>query len=217
LPTLCSVTERLDAMPALTADPAVTGATLVALATSGLAGGGFAVAADVLRFAGWEYYRVAALRCEVPGGTREHQVSRGSGLGIERIRGWSPAAVALAYLDAHLTHPPYLLLAHQAGPLASLIARFAEQCPALAACALLDTAELARQLRGAAAGLPLESYAEQFQISRASLTEVRARAELTAKVFAGLARQEPPTGADLAGLVARCAPAARLELTARTG
>ncbi|HTJ67930.1 MAG TPA: hypothetical protein VL551_10405 [Actinospica sp.] len=203
-------------MPALTSDPTVTGATLVALAASRSPGGGFAVAADVRRFAGWEFYRVATLHCEVPGAATEHQVVRASALTVEQIRGRTPAAVAMAYLDAHLTQPPYLLATHQAGPLASLIAGCAKQCPALAAARLLDTAELARQLRGTPAQVGLEAYAEQFHVPRASLATVADRAGLTAQLFTSLARQEPPTGADPTGLLERCAPASRLELTART-
>lgn len=203
-------------MPALTSDPTVTGATLVALAASRSPGGGFAVAADVRRFAGWEFYRVATLHCEVPGGAAEHQLAHASGLSAEQIGGRTPAAVAMAYLDAHLAQSPYLLAAHQAGPLASLIAGCAQQCPTLAAARLLDTAELARQLRGTPAEVGLEAYAEQFHIPCASLAAVADRAALTAQLFTSLARQEVPTGSDPTGLLERCAPASRLELTART-
>lgn len=202
-------------MPALTSDPTVTGATLVALAASRSPGGGFAVAADVRRFAGWEFYRVATLRCEVPGGASVQQLAHASGLSAEQIKGRSPAAVAMAFVDAHLAQPPYLLAAHQAGPLASLIANCAQQCPALAAARLLDTAELARQLRGTPAQVGLEAYAEQFRMPRPSLATVAGRAALTAQLFTSLTRQEPAQGTDPAMLLARCAPAVRLELTAR--
>lgn len=203
-------------MPALTSDPTLTGATLVALAASRSPGGGFAVAADVRRFAGWEFYRVATLHCEVPGRATEHQLVRASGLGAEQVRGRTPPAVAMAYLDAHLTQPPYLLVAHQAGPLASLIAGCAQRCPALGAAQLLDTAELARQLRGTLAEVGLAAYAEQFQVPRTALAAVADHAALTAQLFTSLARQEPPPGVDPIELLERCAPSSRLELTART-
>lgn len=200
-------------MPALTRDPAVTEATIVALTASRLPGSGFTIAADVRRFAGWDFYRVSTLHCEVPGGAHEHRLIHGSGLRPEQIRGRTPSAVALKYLDAHLARPPYLLLAHQAGPLVSLIAQYGEHCPALAAAAILDTAELVRQVRGTPASVPLDAYAEQFQIPRSSLTPVTARAALTARVFTSLARQEQ-ANADLAGVLARCVPERRFELTA---
>jgi hypothetical protein len=201
-------------MPALTRDREVTAATLVALAATRSPGGRFAIAADVRRFAGWHYYRVATLHCEVPADADERSVLRGSGLAADQVRGRSPAAVALAYLDAHLACPPYLLVAHQAGALGSLIRSHAEVCPGLAAARLVDCAELAGHLRGVPSTVPLESYAEEFAVPRSALTHLPRRAELSALLFAALARQEQREERDLQALLAACAPAPRLELTA---
>jgi len=201
-------------MPALTRDRELTAATLIALAATGSPGAGFAIAADVRRFAGWDYYRVSTLRCEVPAGAAEHRVLTGSGLVAERIHGRSPAAVALAYLDAHLVCPPYLLVAHQAGALGSLIRHHAEACPRLAAASLVDSAELAGRLRGVPATVPLDSYAQEFALQRPALADLSRRAELTAMLFAALARQDQREDPDPRSLLAACAPPARLELTA---
>ncbi|MFI6513556.1 PolC-type DNA polymerase III [Streptosporangium sp. NPDC050855] len=52
----------------------------------------------------------------------------------------------MADLDAHLTMPPYRLIAHGAGTEATLIAHQGAHCPALAAVPLLDTVRLARSI-----------------------------------------------------------------------
>src|SRR5260370_32174055 len=55
-----------------------------------------------------------------------------------------PAGPVLADLDAWLTAPPYLLVAHNAHVEAGLIYDYREHCPALAAIPLIDTLKLAK-------------------------------------------------------------------------
>ncbi|MFH8257695.1 PolC-type DNA polymerase III [Streptomyces roseolus] len=56
----------------------------------------------------------------------------------------APAAEVMARLDAHLTAPPYRLVAHHASTEAGIISRQAAHCPVLAATPLLDTLRLAK-------------------------------------------------------------------------
>ena len=54
------------------------------------------------------------------------------------------AEAVLAGLNAILTQPPYLLVAHHAPTEAGILTRYAQACPTLAAAAMLDTLRLAR-------------------------------------------------------------------------
>ncbi|MFF4344930.1 PolC-type DNA polymerase III [Kitasatospora sp. NPDC001540] len=69
-----------------------------------------------------------------------------SGITAQMLAAAAPAAVVMARLDAHLTAPPYRLVAHHAPTEAGMIARQAAHCPRLAATPLLDTIRLAKAL-----------------------------------------------------------------------
>jgi hypothetical protein len=123
-----------------------------------------------LRYAGFGYVDTGerALRCVPdPSAALDTTIGR-SGLRPDQVRGRPPAAIALAFLDAHLTRPPYLVATH--GPvLGQMIAAHADSCPVLADLTILDTARLARHVyRGA--NLRLEQWADRLALDTSALT-----------------------------------------------
>jgi DNA polymerase-3 subunit epsilon len=109
-----------------------------------------------------------------------------------------PAGPVLADLDAWLTDPPYLLVAHNAHVEAGLIYDYHEHCPQLAAIAIIDTVKLARAAMPGLLSYGLGHLLVQLSIPRPpdrhrAMPDVRA----TAAVFRRLI-----TCADQAGLYA---------------
>jgi DNA polymerase-3 subunit epsilon len=70
--------------------------------------------------------------------------TRQTGITPAMLAGRPPAGVALAGLDALLTSPPYVTVAHHAPTEAGILRRYAHACPTLAAAPMLDTVRLAR-------------------------------------------------------------------------
>lgn len=67
-----------------------------------------------------------------------------TGITAKMLAGRPPAGEVLAQLDAQLTDPPYLLVAHNAPTEAKVIHDHREHCPRLAENGFLDTVRLAR-------------------------------------------------------------------------
>ncbi len=95
-----------------------------------------------------------------------------------------PAGPVLADLDAWLTAPPYLLVAHNAHVEAGLIYDYREHCPGLAAIPLIDTVKLAKATKPGLLSYGLDHLLVQLSIPRPpdrhrAMPDVRA----TATVF----------------------------------
>jgi DNA polymerase III subunit epsilon len=69
-----------------------------------------------------------------------------TGISRAMVENEPPAGTVLARLDARLTKPPYLLVAHNAPTEAGMIYLYRESCPTLSHTHLLDTVRLARLL-----------------------------------------------------------------------
>jgi DNA polymerase III epsilon subunit-like protein len=95
-----------------------------------------------------------------------------------------PAGPVLADLDAWLTAPPYLLVAHNAHVEAGLIYDYHEHCPQLAAIPIIDTVKLAKAAMPGLLSYGLDHLLVQLSIPRPpdrhrAMPDVRA----TAAVF----------------------------------
>lgn len=132
----------------LSPDLNVADATVLAVSVTlpGLSGDLLELGAVGLRIAGFEYVPVGgAMRCVPDPGAGPETTSARSGLRPDLVRGRPPAAIALAFLDAYLARPPYLVATH--GPvLGQMIAAHRDICPVLAELTILDTERLVRQL-----------------------------------------------------------------------
>ncbi|MFJ4679078.1 PolC-type DNA polymerase III [Kitasatospora sp. NPDC088783] len=89
-----------------------------------------------------------------------------TGITAAMLAGADPAAAVMARLDAHLSAPPYRLIAHHAPTEAGMIARQAEHCPRLAAVPLLDTVRLARALLPGLGSYRLDHLLAHYAIAR---------------------------------------------------
>ncbi|ROO51622.1 DNA polymerase-3 subunit epsilon/exodeoxyribonuclease X [Micromonospora sp. Llam0] len=69
-----------------------------------------------------------------------------TGITAEMLAGQPDAATVLARLDARLTRPPYLLVAHNAPTEAGILYDYRAHCPRLAAMDFVDTVRLARAI-----------------------------------------------------------------------
>ncbi|WP_234348194.1 PolC-type DNA polymerase III [Kitasatospora sp. MY 5-36] len=76
------------------------------------------------------------------------------------------SAQVMAGLDAHLSAPPYRLVAHHAHTEAGLIAHQAEHCPVLAATPLLDTIGLAKAVLPGLGSYRLDNLLGHYGIPR---------------------------------------------------
>ena len=187
----------------LSQDPHFAAATVVvASATVPQRGGDLLeLGALVLRYAGFGYVPVIGGVYCVPDPSADlaTTVAR-SALAPEQVRGRPPGAIALAYLDAHLASPPYLVATH--GPvLGQMIAAHADSCPVLAELTILDTARLARHVLPAA-DPRLEAWADRLDTSSLN-SRVSASTRLTAALFMHAMREVLRRGdpADLDSLI----------------
>ncbi|MFJ1756460.1 PolC-type DNA polymerase III [Kitasatospora sp. NPDC088134] len=89
-----------------------------------------------------------------------------SGITAQMLAGADPAAAVLARLDAHLSAPPYRLVAHHAPVEAGMIARQAVHCPHLAATPLLDTIRLAKAVLPGLGSYGLDHLLAHYGIAR---------------------------------------------------
>jgi hypothetical protein len=136
-------------MSTLTHDLAHSGATFVVVTTTAPVAPHetFALAAVAVRIADTGFERVGRLHCAVNPAARVGLVLERSGLRPDQIEERAPAEVALAYLDARLTRPPYVVLAYGPLPGRQITAHHAS-CLVLAALPRLDIQRLERHLRG---------------------------------------------------------------------
>ncbi|MFE7588153.1 exonuclease domain-containing protein, partial [Kitasatospora sp. NPDC057512] len=95
-----------------------------------------------------------------------------------------PAAQVMAGLDAHLSAPPYRLVAHHAHTEAGLIAHQAEHCPVLAATPLLDTIGLAKAVLPHLGSYRLDNLLGHYGIPRpADRHRAMPDVQVTAKIL----------------------------------
>ncbi len=112
---------------------------------------------------------------------------RQTGITAQMLAQASPAAEVMARLDAHLTSPPYRLVAHHASTEAGLIAHQAAHCPVLAATPLLDTLRLAKAVLPWLGSWRLDSLLGHYDIPRpADRHRAMPDAEVTVQVLARL-------------------------------
>lgn len=104
-----------------------------------------------------------------------------------------PAGPVLAGLDALLTDPPYLGVAHHASTEAGILRRYAHACPALAAAPMLDTVALAKACHP---GLPSYTLDALLTFSGIAIPAGRHRALPDAQVTAELFTRLLADGAD---------------------
>ncbi len=111
-----------------------------------------------------------------------------TGITAEMVASQPPAGDVLRRLDARLTSPPYLLVAHNAPTEAGMIYRYRDACPTLSRVDLLDTVRLARRVLPALAfGYSLDALIRHFGISRpASRHRAMPDVEATIAVFVRL-------------------------------
>ncbi len=184
-------------------DPAV--ATLLAVALEVPEGGldhRVDLAAVALRPAGEAFAVVGDFRCLLHAGMSAALIAEQCRLPLEQVTDRTPVAVALSMLDRHLAAPPYCIVTHQAAALRTVIARHADQCPAVNAAELVDTALLARRLLAERCPPDLAGLAAQLGVTIAPRVARTVRdAALTGAVYAHLhrigsgAEQSPAGGA----------------------
>jgi DNA polymerase III epsilon subunit-like protein len=118
-----------------------------------------------------------------------------TGITPAMVAGQPPAADVLARLDARMTEPPYLLVAHHAATEAGFLADYQQACPVLAGTDLLDTIKLAK---AAYPGLPsysLDPLLAHLQIpTRPGRHRAMPDVELTAELFTRLINHGPASG-----------------------
>ncbi len=192
-------------MPPSTAqntDPAV--ATLLAVALEVPDGGldhRVDLAAVALRPAGETFAVVGDFRCLLHAGMPAALIAEHCRLPLEQVTDRTPVAVALSMLDRHLASPPYRIVTHQAAALRTVIARHADQCPALNAAELVDTALLARRVLAERCPPDPAGLAAQLGVTIPPRLQRTVRdAELTSAVYAHLHRigsgaEQSPAGA----------------------
>ncbi|WP_441248237.1 3'-5' exonuclease [Kitasatospora sp. McL0602] len=101
-----------------------------------------------------------------------------------------PAAEVMARLDAHLTRPPYRLVAHHASTEAGLIARQTAHCPVLASTPLLDTIRLAKAILPGLGSYRLDNLLSHYGIPKPpdrhrAMPDVQVTAQLLTLLLAG--------------------------------
>lgn len=108
-----------------------------------------------------------------------------TGITAAMVASQPPADYVLGRLEARLTSPPYLLVAHNAPTEAGMIYRYRGACPTLSRIDLLDTVRLARHvLPGLAFGYSLDALIRHFGIPRpASRHRAMPDVEATIAVF----------------------------------
>ncbi|WP_327740482.1 3'-5' exonuclease (plasmid) [Streptomyces nojiriensis] len=182
-------------MNALTNDPRFAATTLVVIDFEGLTPAGrpaepIEVAALALRPVDGrllETGRFEALMrppADVPVTARDVQLK---GITQQMLTSAAPAAEVMAQLDAHMTAPPYRLVAHHASTEAGIIARLADHCPGLAATPLLDTLRLAKAVVPRLGSYALDSLLGHYGIPKpAGRHRAMPDVEITAQVLARL-------------------------------
>ncbi|MFF4859931.1 PolC-type DNA polymerase III [Streptomyces rubiginosohelvolus] len=160
-------------MASLTSDPRFTAMTIVVIDFEGLTPAGrpaepIEVAALALRAREGRLVEVGRFEAlmrppaDAPVTARDVQLK---GITQRMLDSAAPAAEVMARLDAHLTAPPYRLVAHHASTEAGIIARQAAHCPVLASTPLLDTLRLAKAVLPGLRSYGLDSLLDHYAIS----------------------------------------------------
>ncbi len=159
------------------------------------------LAAVALRPAGETFAVVGDFRCLLHAGMSAVLIAEHCRLPLEQVADRTPVAVAVSMLDRHLAAPPYRIVTHQAAALRTVIARHADQCPAVNAAELVDTALLARRLLSERCPPDLAALAAHLGITITQRAARTARdAALTGAIYAhlhriGSAAEQSPAGA----------------------
>jgi len=112
-----------------------------------------------------------------------------TGITPEMVADRPDAREVLAELDAHLTAPPYLLVAHNAPTEAGLLYDYRDACPTLAHIDLLDTVPLARAAYPELPSHRLDVLMQHLAIAtRPDRHRALADVEITAQLFTTLVR-----------------------------
>lgn len=188
--TKAGITSRTPPSTAQNTDSAV--ATLLAVALEIPDGGldhRIDLAAVALRPAAETFVVVGNFHCLLHAGMPAALIAERCRLPLEQVTDRTPVAVALSMLDRHLGAPPYRIVTHQAAALSTVIARHADQCPAVNAAELVDTALLARRLLAEQCPSGLATLAAQLGVTTAPRVARTVRdAALTGAVYAHLHR-----------------------------
>jgi DNA polymerase-3 subunit epsilon len=115
--------------------------------------------------------------------------SRQTGISQTMLTGRPAAGPVLAELDALLSEPPYVTVAHHASTEAGILRRYAHVCPTLAAAAMLDTLALAKTCRPGLDSYSLDGMLTQYGIAipadrHRALADALATAELLTRLLA---------------------------------
>lgn len=187
-----TMTGALPCTPSTVQDPDPAVATLLAVALEVPDGGldyRVDLAAVALRPAGEAFAVVGDFRCVLHAGMSAALIAEHCRLPLEQVTDRTPVAVALSMLDRHLAAPPYRIVTHQAAALRTVIARHADQCPAVSAAELVDTALLARRLLAERCPPDLAALAAQLGVTIPPRVQRTVRdAALTFAVYAHLHR-----------------------------
>jgi hypothetical protein len=150
------------------------------------------LAAVALRPAGEAFTVVGSFHCLLHAGMSAALIAEQCRLPLEQVTDRTPVAVALSMLDRHLAAPPYRILTHQAAALRTVIARHADQCPAVNTAELVDTTLLARRLLAQRCPPDLASLAAHLSIAITPRVARTVRdAALTGAIYAHLHRIGP--------------------------
>jgi DNA polymerase-3 subunit epsilon len=118
-----------------------------------------------------------------------------TGITPAMVTGQPPAADVLARLDARMTEPPYLLVAHHATTEAGFLFDYRQDCPVLAGTDLLDTIHLAKAAHPGLSSYSLDPLLAHLQIpTRPGRHRAMPDVELTAGLFTRLIDQGPASG-----------------------
>ncbi|MFI9788611.1 PolC-type DNA polymerase III [Kitasatospora sp. NPDC051984] len=161
-------------MTGLLRDPSLSGLTLVVIDFEGLTPTGrpaepTEVAALALRPEDGRLVEVGRFESLIRPPTDVPVTARNAaqtGITAQMLARADPSAVVMARLDAHLSAPPYRLVAHHAPTEAGMIARQAAHCPTLAATPLLDTIRLAKALTPGLGSYSLDNLLAHYGIAR---------------------------------------------------
>jgi DNA polymerase-3 subunit epsilon len=140
--------------------------------------------------------------------------TRQTGITATMLADRPAAGPVLAGLDALLTEPPYVTVAHHAPTEAGILRRYALVCPTLAATPMLDTLHLAKACHPGLASYGLDALLKHYGIAipadrHRALADAEATARLLVRLLAdGATRHGWSQLAQLRSLGGAPAPAA---------
>jgi DNA polymerase-3 subunit epsilon len=206
-------------MPHITDDPALQKVTFVVIDFEGPTPTGFPsepieVAAVLLRLEGSALVEVGRFEALMRPPAHAPVTAYQTGITAAMVADRPPAGTVLADLDAALSEPPYVAVAHHAATEAGILSRYATSCPTLAAAPVLCTRDLARHAYPGLASYSLDALLTHTQIPipadrHRALPDTRVTATLFAQLLTdGAARHRWSRLHHLHHLAGRPAPAA---------